>query len=201
MEYSEVKNRVLKPFADFIHELKQKQINSSIMLSIYPDGFFYHQTKKLAESNLPLIDAKLLLKDYCKHPEAIQDFNHKTNSLIEIYNRMLAEPEYQNIYPDLDNIINYLRGLIAEKPKGKPCISVNRAKALCLIKAYQDGLIDTATWTSKPKFKKLVADTVKGSYKVYTESRNAYLWDERDKHPEDFKHALELYNKHFKKPG
>lgn len=146
MEYSEVKNRVIKPFADFIRDVEVKKQNSRMIVTVYPNGFFYHQTKKLAESHLPLIDARLMLHKHLKHPEAIQDFNHETNNLIEIYNKKLNEPEYQNIYPDIDNIVNYLRKLISEKPKEKPYKSKARAYGIALALAYLDNKIDDATW-------------------------------------------------------
>ncbi len=98
--------------------------------------------------------------------------------------------------------IEYLESKIKKTlPVKKQFKRTNKVKALCLIKAYLGGKISDETWTNKPKFMKLVDETVKGSYRIYSGSRDLSLWEKRDTDPEDKKQALELYNKHFEKPG
>jgi len=137
----------------------------------------------------------------------IEVTTEKLNNLISIIKSEVKPESYLNI-PEYRHYLYFVNEYLPkvqindQTGKEKPYKSKNRAMALCLLKAKNDGKIDETTWHTKTKIKETIKRKFPGaSDKVYIESRNEYLWEQRDKHPEDLKHALELYREHFEKPG
>ena len=221
MEYTELIKIIFNPVVNFINDIYKKlhsggtfPIQDESGRWIIPNGYWDHEMNRFNREHKPTLDARLLIRDFLKQldPDIRQDIEkdmmRHIMKLIVALIKLRGEQEVNHIFPFIDGVREYLFTLkntiepATRQKQIKPYKSKNMAMALCLLKAKIEGKIDTTIWYDKNKIQDLIKDKFpKASYRVYAESRNEYLWEKRHEHPENLKYALELYNKHFEKPG
>ncbi len=215
MEYSEVKNRIFQPFADFISEVDSIrfvviQDAGNTNKALYPYSAFAPMIKKFSKDHTPLIDAKQELRNFLKaaDPDLKQDFSNsiiqQIDSILAGLERLSGEPDKAELVSFLNKLETYLDNIKADIQENillitrkKPKITHN-IRGIAMLLAYQNGKIDPAVWGSKKEFIRFVENKFGISQGKNVYDMKGYKLEKLEKDcTRDYEAGLELYRKLF----
>ena len=196
MEYSELKNIIFKPFADFITDIKKQQQadiypgreENGQFIRIYPKGSLDHELDRLRKNLKPILDARLLIKNFIHNldPELRRDIEsnmkHQIRLLIVSLHKIRGEQEMNYIFPFIDDMLEYLRtlkntiGPATEQQKAKKLYdSLDRARGYCLGIAFEEGKISEKLFEDKAALKAFAAEKFDLNKKLKDPGQKIYV--------------------------
>jgi hypothetical protein len=220
MEYSELKNIIFTPFADFIDDIKKKQQGdifpareeNGLLVRIYPNGSLDNELNRFRKNHKPILDARLLFGDFIKQLEPdlkkdiVNDIGHHIRKLIFALHKIRGEQEMNYIFPFVDEMLEYLRTLktmLRQAPgqkQKKPYKAKYRAYGIFFYLLYEredNKLIWGDPTAIKEKIKELGCDDVKRAAEVARGIfRRPETLDKYKLDPEtarDYFHAIDLF--------
>ena len=215
MEYSEVKNRIFQPFADFISEVENIHYRviqdvGKTNIALYPYSSFSPMIKKFIKNHVSVNEAKMQLRNFFKpvDPDLKQDFS---NSIIQQIDNILAglerlsgEPDKAELVSFLHKLETYLNNIKADIQENILLITSKKPKithpirGIAMLLAYQNGKIDPVVWKSKKELMRFIEKKFDISQGKNVYDMKGYKLEKLEKDcPQEYEAGIELYRKLF----